>query len=91
MLLVPAGARATANSLSPTAVVVFFLIHQLVVSTTPISQDIVSATIKGLKAGSTNYARLYTKGPLGTEYGPVVSFVTSGGSPSSDDNPTPGY
>lgn len=66
-------------------------IHQVVVSTTPISQDIVSATIKGLKAGSTNYARLYTKGPLGTEYGPVVSFVTSGGSPSSDDNPTPGY
>ena len=66
-------------------------IHQVVVSTTPISQDIVSATIKGLKAGSTNYARLYTKGPLGTEYGSVVSFVTSGGSPSSDDNPTPGY
>ena len=66
-------------------------IHQVVVSTTPISQNIVSTTIKGLKAGSTNYARFYTKGPLGTEYGPVVSFVTSGGSPSSDDNPTPGY
>ncbi len=66
-------------------------VHQVVVSTTPITQDIVSATMKGLKAGSTNYARLYTKGPLGTEYGPVVSFVTSGGSPSSDDNPTPGY
>ena len=66
-------------------------IHRVVVSTTPISQNIVSTTIKGLKAGSTNYARFYTKGPLGTEYGPVVSFVTSGGSPSSDDNPTPGY
>lgn len=66
-------------------------IHQEVISTTPVSQDIVSATIKGLKAGSKNYARIYTKGPLGTEYSPVVSFVTSGGSPSSDDNPTPGY
>lgn len=66
-------------------------IHKEVISTTPIAQNIVSATIKGLKAGSKNYARIYTKGPLGTEYSPVVSFVTSGGSPSSDDNPTPGY
>ena len=66
-------------------------IHQVVVSTTPIAQDIVSATITGLKAGSTNYARLYTSGPLGTEYGPVISFVTSGGAPDAGDNPTPGY
>lgn len=66
-------------------------IHQEVVSTTPISQDIVSVTIKGLKAGSKNYARIYTKGPLGTEYSPVVTFVTSGGSPDAGDNPTPGY
>lgn len=64
-------------------------IHQEVISTTPVSQDIVSATIKGLKAGSKNYARIYTKGPLGTEYSPVVSFVTSGSKPGSSDNPTP--
>ena len=66
-------------------------IHQEVISTTATSQDIVSATIKGLKAGSKNYARIYTKGPLGTEYSPVVTFVTSGGSPDAGDNPTPGY
>lgn len=66
-------------------------IHKIVVSTTASSQDIVSTTITGLKAGSTNYARIYTSGPLGTEYSPVVSFVTSGGSPDSGDNPTPGY
>ncbi len=66
-------------------------IHQEVLSTTATSQDIVSTTIKGLKAGSKNYARIYTKGPLGTEYSQVVTFVTLGGSPSSDDNPTPGY
>ena len=65
--------------------------HQIAVGKTPVSQDIVSATIKGLKAGSKNYARIYTKGPLGTEYSPVVTFVTSGGAPSSNDNPTPGY
>lgn len=65
--------------------------HQIAVGKTPISQDIVSTTIKGLKAGSKNYARIYTKGPLGTEYSPVVTFVTSGGAPSSNDNPTPGY
>lgn len=65
--------------------------HQVAVGKTPVSQDIVSATIKGLKAGSKNYARIYTKGPLGTEYSPVVTFVTSGGAPSSNDNPTPGY
>ena len=66
-------------------------IHQEVISTTAISQNIVSGTIKNLKAGSKNYARLYTKGPLGTEYSSVVSFVTSGGSPDAGDNPTPGY
>lgn len=66
-------------------------IHSIVISTTPTMQDIVSVTIKNLKAGSKNYARLYTKGPLGTEYGPVVSFVTTGGSPDAGDNPTPSY
>lgn len=65
--------------------------HQIAVGKTPVSQDIVSTTINRLKAGSKNYARIYTKGPLGTEYSPVVTFVTSGGAPSSDDNPTPGY
>lgn len=66
-------------------------IHQVVISNTSTSQDIVNTTIKNLKAGSKNYARLYTKGPLGTEYSSVVSFVTSGGSPDASDNPTPGY
>lgn len=66
-------------------------IHSITLSQTPVSQEIVSGTIKGLKAGSKNYARIYTKGPLGTEYSPVVSFVTTGGAPDSGDNPTPGY
>lgn len=66
-------------------------IHSSVISQTPVSQEIVSATIKGLKAGSKNYARIYTKGPLGTEYSAVVSFVTTGGSPDAGDNPTPSY
>jgi len=66
-------------------------IHQEVISTTPTAQDIVSITIKGLKAGSKNYARIYTKGPLGTEYSQVITFVTSGGAPDAGDNPTPGY
>lgn len=61
------------------------------VGSTSTTQDIVSSTLTKLKAGSTYYARLYTSGPLGTEYSTVVTFVTSGGSPSSDDNPTPGY
>lgn len=58
---------------------------------TTATQDIVSATLTNLRAGNTYFARLYTKGPLGTEYSNVISFTTSGGAPDSGDNPTPGY
>ena len=63
----------------------------LKVGTTATTQDIVSATLTNLRAGNTYFARLYTKGPLGTEYSNVISFTTSGGAPDSGDNPTPGY
>lgn len=63
----------------------------LKVGTTATTQDIVSATLTNLRAGNTYFARLYTKGPLGTEYSNVISFTTSGGEPDSGDNPTPGY
>ena len=63
----------------------------LKVGTTATTQDIVSATLINLRAGNTYFARLYTKGPLGTEYSNVISFTTSGGAPDSGDNPTPGY
>lgn len=63
----------------------------LKVGTTATTQDIVSATLTNLRAGNTYSARLYTKGPLGTEYSNVISFTTSGGAPDSGDNPTPGY
>lgn len=63
----------------------------LKVGTTTTTQDIVSATLTNLRAGNTYFARLYTKGPLGTEYSNVISFTTSGGAPDSGDNPTPGY
>lgn len=63
----------------------------LKVGTTATTQDIVSATLTSLRAGNTYFARLYTKGPLGTEYSNVISFTTSGGAPDSGDNPTPGY
>lgn len=55
------------------------------------TQDIVSATLTNLRTGNTYFARLYTVGPLGTEYSNVISFTTSGGTPESGDNPTPGY
>ncbi len=64
-------------------------IHQEVISTTPISQDIVSATIKELKSAKTYYARIYVKGALGIEYSTIVSFTTAGSKPGSTDNPTP--
>ena len=60
----------------------------LKVGTTATTQDIVSATLTNLRAGNTYFARLYTKGPLGTEYSNVISFTTSGGAPDSGDNPT---
>ena len=63
----------------------------LKVGTTATTQDIVSATLTNLRAGNTYFARLYTKGPLGTEYSNVISFTTSGGASDSGDNPTPGY
>lgn len=63
----------------------------LKVGTTATTQDIVSATLTNLRAGNTYFARLYTKGPLGTEYSNVINFTTSGGAPDSGDNPTPGY
>ena len=63
----------------------------LKVGTTATTQDIVSATLTNLRAGNTYFARLYTKGPLGTEYSNVISFTTSGGAPDSGANPTPGY
>ena len=63
----------------------------LKVGTTATTQDIVSATLTNLRAGNTYFARLYTKGSLGTEYSNVISFTTSGGAPDSGDNPTPGY
>ncbi len=63
----------------------------LKVGTTATTQDIVSATLTNLRAGNTYFARLYTSGPLGTEYSNVISFTTSGGAPDSGDNPTPGY
>ena len=63
----------------------------LKVRTTATTQDIVSATLTNLRAGNTYFARLYTKGPLGTEYSNVINFTTSGGAPDSGDNPTPGY
>lgn len=63
----------------------------LKVGTTATTQDIVSATLTNLRAGNTYFARLYTKGPLGTEYSNVINFTTSGGAPDSVDNPTPGY
>lgn len=63
----------------------------LKVGTTATTQDIVSTTLTNLRAGNTYFARLYTKGPLGTEYSNVISFTTSGGAPDSGDNPTPGY
>lgn len=63
----------------------------LKVGTTATTQDIVSATMTNLRAGNTYFARLYTKGPLGTEYSNVINFTTSGGAPDSGDNPTPGY
>ena len=63
----------------------------LKVGTTATTQDIVSSTLTNLRAGNTYFARLYTKGPLGTEYSNVISFTTSGGAPDSGDNPTPGY
>ena len=63
----------------------------LKVGTTATTQDIVSATLTNLRAGNTYFARLYTKGCLGTEYSNVISFTTSGGAPDSGDNPTPGY
>ena len=59
--------------------------------TTATTQDIVSATLTNLRAGNTYFARLYTVGPLGTEYSNVINFTTSGGAPDSGDNPTPGY
>ena len=40
----------------------------LKVGTTATTQDIVSATLTNLRAGNTYFARLYTKGPLGTGY-----------------------
>lgn len=63
----------------------------LKVGTTATTQDIVSATLTNLRAGNTYFARLYTVGPLGTEYSNVINFTTSGGAPDSGDNPTPGY
>ena len=63
----------------------------LKVGTTATTQDIVSATLTNLRAGKTYFARLYTVGPLGTEYSNVINFTTSGGAPDSGDNPTPGY
>ena len=63
----------------------------LKVGTTATTQDIVSATLTNLRAGNTYFARLYTKGPLGTEYSNVINFTTSGGAPDSGDNPTTGY
>ena len=63
----------------------------LKVGTTATTQDIVSATLTNLRDGNTYFARLYTKGPLGTEYSNVINFTTSGGAPDSGDNPTPGY
>ena len=63
----------------------------LKVGTTATTQDIVSATLTNLRAGNTYFARLYTKGPLGTEYSNVINFTTSGCAPDSGDNPTPGY
>lgn len=63
----------------------------LKVGTTATTQDIVSATLTNLRVGNTYFARLYTKGPLGTEYSNVINFTTSGGAPDSGDNPTPGY
>lgn len=63
----------------------------LKVGTTATTQDIVSATLTNLRAGNTYFVRLYTKGPLGTEYSNVINFTTSGGAPDSGDNPTPGY
>ena len=63
----------------------------LKVGTTAPTQDIVSATLTNLRAGNTYFARLYTVGPLGTEYSNVINFTTSGGAPDSGDNPTPGY
>lgn len=63
----------------------------LKVGTTATTQDILSATLTNLRAGNTYFARLYTVGPLGTEYSNVINFTTSGGAPDSGDNPTPGY
>ena len=48
----------------------------LKVGTTATTQDIVSATLTNLRAGNTYFARLYTVGPLGTEYSNVINFTT---------------
>ena len=61
------------------------------VSTEATTKDIVSATLKDLRAGNRYYARLYTSGPMGVEYSDVITFTTSGGAPDAGDNPTPGY